>query len=272
MTALWWWLEETPGQPLHPLMAALWWWLEEAPGQPLLSLMAALWWCLEEAPGQPLYSLMTAGGGGSVSLTASAGVECLVFSCSRVGDPLPFLAGVDGLFPSLPGGAGSFPLFTDGAGSFPFFTAGAGSFPFFTAGAGPFPFFTTGAGSFPFFTDGAGPFPLLTAGAGLVPFIPGGAGSFTFSVVDLVSLPPRVGGATTVPVDCLAEVLGFVLGTLPVCAGQGGSGREEVNLGKEKFLGTLGREEGGVMGVGDEGVVVGGVCLLDLDAGAWAVC
>ncbi|KAJ1183705.1 hypothetical protein NDU88_000519 [Pleurodeles waltl] len=41
---------------------------------------------------------------------------------------------------------------------------------------------------------------------------------------------------------------------------------------RKSFLGTLGREEGEGLGVEEEGVVVGRVCLLSLGAGAWAGC
>ncbi|KAJ1092239.1 hypothetical protein NDU88_005351, partial [Pleurodeles waltl] len=41
---------------------------------------------------------------------------------------------------------------------------------------------------------------------------------------------------------------------------------------RKSFLGTLGREEGEGLVVEEEEVVVGGVCLLILGAGAWAGC
>ncbi|KAJ1181736.1 hypothetical protein NDU88_006936 [Pleurodeles waltl] len=153
------------------------------------------------------------------------------------------------------GGSCSAPALTDGCTT----TAGGGGS--VTA---------AGAGSFPFLLAGAGSFPFLLAGAGSFPFLLAGAGSFPFSICGLESFPRRVGADATGPVDCLAEVLGWVLDTLVIHAGWGVGKRSMVE--RKSFLRTIGREEGEVMGVEDEGVVVGGVCLLDLGAGAWVVC
>ncbi|KAJ1132666.1 hypothetical protein NDU88_010971 [Pleurodeles waltl] len=68
---------------------------------------------------------------------------------------------------------------------------------------------------------GPGSLVFLAAGAGSFPFLPADAGSFTFRTCGLDHFPPRVGVVTTEPVDCVAEVLGWVLPTLPVRAGFG---------------------------------------------------
>ncbi|KAJ1155651.1 hypothetical protein NDU88_008380 [Pleurodeles waltl] len=80
---------------------------------------------------------------------------------------------------------------------------------------------------------------------------------------------PAVAG-TTVPGDLVAEVLGWDLESLALGKdGEGGVGKRSM-LARKSFLDTLGREDGGGLGVEEEVVVVGGVRLLNLGEGAWA--
>ncbi|KAJ1163078.1 hypothetical protein NDU88_003541 [Pleurodeles waltl] len=76
---------------------------------------------------------------------------------------------------------------------------------------------------------------------------------------------------TTADADLVAEVLALVLDTLACGEGRGGIGNRSM-FARKRFLDTLGREDGEGLGVEEEGVVVGGVCLLTLGKGAWAGC
>ncbi|KAJ1109923.1 hypothetical protein NDU88_007280 [Pleurodeles waltl] len=131
--------------------------------------------------------------------------------------------------------------------------------------------------------------PLLTGGASFpllagVPFLPllgggpflaleGGPGTQAgLTGASLEPLTPAVAAETTVAVDWVAEVRGWVLTTLARCEGQGGEVGNRLMLARKSFLVTLGWEEGEGLGVEEEGVVVGGVSLLCLGAGAWAGC
>ncbi|KAJ1151078.1 hypothetical protein NDU88_003865 [Pleurodeles waltl] len=80
---------------------------------------------------------------------------------------------------------------------------------------------------------------------------------------------PAVAG-TTVPGDVVTEVLGWDLESLALGEGQGGGVGKRSMLTRKSFLGTLGRVDGGGLGVEVEVVVVGGVRLLNLGEGAWA--
>ncbi|KAJ1117690.1 hypothetical protein NDU88_005887 [Pleurodeles waltl] len=75
---------------------------------------------------------------------------------------------------------------------------------------------------------------------------------------------------TTVLDDLVAEVLGWDLDILVLGEGQGGGIGKKSMLARKSFLDTLGREDGGGLGVEEELVVVGGVRLLNLGEGAWA--
>ncbi|KAJ1134717.1 hypothetical protein NDU88_001164 [Pleurodeles waltl] len=75
---------------------------------------------------------------------------------------------------------------------------------------------------------------------------------------------------TTVLDDLGAEVLGWDLNSLVLGEGrEGGVGKRSM-LARKSFLDTLGREDGGGLGVEEEVVVVGGVRLLNLGEDAWA--
>ncbi|KAJ1143357.1 hypothetical protein NDU88_009666 [Pleurodeles waltl] len=73
---------------------------------------------------------------------------------------------------------------------------------------------------------------------------------------------------TTVLGDLVAEALGWDLESLAVWEGQGGGVGKRSMLARKRFLDTLGREDGVVLGVEEEVVVVGGVRLLNLGEGA----
>ncbi|KAJ1199563.1 hypothetical protein NDU88_003397 [Pleurodeles waltl] len=80
---------------------------------------------------------------------------------------------------------------------------------------------------------------------------------------------PAVAG-TTVPGDLLAEVLGWDLESLALGEGRGGGCEgKRSRFARKGFLDTLGREDGGGLGVEEEVVVVGGVRLLNLGEDAW---
>ncbi|KAJ1208343.1 hypothetical protein NDU88_003729 [Pleurodeles waltl] len=145
------------------------------------------------------------------------------------------------------------------------------------------------------------PFPTLDGGAAVLPlstFVlpePLVAGVFAFSPRDVgnfftfggggMSLPllrgtlaalllgalkkPAVAG-TTVPSDVVAEVLGWDLERRALWDGPGGGVGKMSILYRKSFLDTLGRVDGGGLGVEEEVVVVGGVRLLTLGEGAWA--
>ncbi|KAJ1188923.1 hypothetical protein NDU88_005679 [Pleurodeles waltl] len=72
---------------------------------------------------------------------------------------------------------------------------------------------------------------------------------------------------TTVLGDLMAEVLSWDLDSLAL--GEEGVGKRSMSA-RKSFLDTLGREDGGGLGVEEEVVVVGGVRLLNLGEGAWA--
>ncbi|KAJ1105973.1 hypothetical protein NDU88_003376 [Pleurodeles waltl] len=105
------------------------------------------------------------------------------------------------------------------------------------------------------------PFPLAAGGASL-PF-PLAAGAGTLSVLmagSLEPLTPAVAVDITVAVDWVAVVLAWVLTTLAQREGWEGVVGKRSTVERKSFLGTLGQDEGEGLGVGEEGVVVGGVC------------
>ncbi|KAJ1152043.1 hypothetical protein NDU88_004821 [Pleurodeles waltl] len=106
---------------------------------------------------------------------------------------------------------------------------------------------------------GGNPFLALAGGAGTLAVLMGAS---------LEPLTPAVTAETTVAVNWVAEVLDWILATL---ARSGGVGNRSM-VARKSFLGTLEPEEGEGLGVEEEGVVVGGVSLLCLGAGAWAGC
>ncbi|KAJ1161938.1 hypothetical protein NDU88_002418 [Pleurodeles waltl] len=77
---------------------------------------------------------------------------------------------------------------------------------------------------------------------------------------------------STVDAALVAEVLAWDLDTLARGEGRGGGVGKRSTLARKSFLDTLGWEDGDGLGVEEEGVVVGGVCLLSLGEGAWAGC
>ncbi|KAJ1108556.1 hypothetical protein NDU88_005932 [Pleurodeles waltl] len=76
---------------------------------------------------------------------------------------------------------------------------------------------------------------------------------------------------TTMLEDLVTEVLGWDLDSLALGEERegGGVGKRSM-LARKSFLDTLGREDGGGLGVEEEVVVVGDVRLLNLGEGAWA--
>ncbi|KAJ1143825.1 hypothetical protein NDU88_010127 [Pleurodeles waltl] len=81
---------------------------------------------------------------------------------------------------------------------------------------------------------------------------------------------PAIAG-TTVPSDAVAEVLGWDLERWALGDGRGGGGEgKRSRFDRKRFLDTLGRVDGGGLGVEEEVLVVGGVRLLTLGEGAWA--
>ncbi|KAJ1100926.1 hypothetical protein NDU88_006001 [Pleurodeles waltl] len=146
------------------------------------------------------------------------------------------------------------------------------------------------------------PLPILEGGAAVLPlstFVlpePLVAGVFTFSLRDVgnffsfggsgMSLPSLLGtlvslllgalqnpaiAGTTVPGDVVAEVLCWDLERRALGDGRwGGVGRRST-FGRKSFLDTLGWVDGGGLGVDEEVMVVGGVRLVTLGEGAWAV-
>ncbi|KAJ1099865.1 hypothetical protein NDU88_004960 [Pleurodeles waltl] len=144
-------------------------------------------------------------------------------------------------------------------------------------------------------------FPTLDGGTAVLPlstFVlsePLVAGVFTFSLWDVgnfltfggggMSLPslrgtlaallldalqnPAIAG-TTVLGDVLAEVLGWDLERWALGDGRGGGVGKRSTFDRKSFLDTLGRVDGGGLGVEEEVVDVGGVRLLTLGGGAWA--
>ncbi|KAJ1111930.1 hypothetical protein NDU88_000202 [Pleurodeles waltl] len=80
---------------------------------------------------------------------------------------------------------------------------------------------------------------------------------------------PAVAG-TTVPSDVVAEVLGWDLESLALGDRRGGGVGKRSILARKSFFNSLGRVDGGSLGVEEEVVVVGGVRLLNLGEGAWA--
>ncbi|KAJ1123788.1 hypothetical protein NDU88_002255 [Pleurodeles waltl] len=147
------------------------------------------------------------------------------------------------------------------------------------------------------------PFPTLDGGAAVLPhstFVlpePLVAGVFAFSLWEVgnffcfggggKSLPsllrtlealllgalqnPAIAG-TTVPRDVVVEVLGWDLERRALGEGRGGRvvGKRS-KFDRKNFLDTLGRVDGEGLGVEEEVVVVGGVRLVTLGEGAWAV-
>ncbi|KAJ1184569.1 hypothetical protein NDU88_001373 [Pleurodeles waltl] len=145
------------------------------------------------------------------------------------------------------------------------------------------------------------PFPTLDGGAAVFPlstFVlpePLVAGVFAFSLWDVgnffcfggggMPLPSLLGtvaalllgalrkpaiAGTTVPGDVVAEVLGWDLERRALGDGRGGGVGKRSTFNGKSFLDTLGRVDGGGLGVEEEVVDVGGVRLLTLGEGAWA--
>ncbi|KAJ1118938.1 hypothetical protein NDU88_007125 [Pleurodeles waltl] len=93
----------------------------------------------------------------------------------------------------------------------------------------------------------------------------------TPAALPLGALQKLVTAGTTVPRDVVAEVLGWDLERWALGDGRGGGGeKKRSRFDRESFLDTLGRVDGGGLGVEEEVVVVGGVRLLTLGEGAWA--
>ncbi|KAJ1118273.1 hypothetical protein NDU88_006468 [Pleurodeles waltl] len=80
---------------------------------------------------------------------------------------------------------------------------------------------------------------------------------------------PDIAG-TTVPGDVVAEVLGWDLERCAVGDVRGGGVGKRSTFERKSFFDTLGRVDGGGLGVEEEVVVVGGVHMLTLGEGAWA--
>ncbi|KAJ1204286.1 hypothetical protein NDU88_008067 [Pleurodeles waltl] len=93
----------------------------------------------------------------------------------------------------------------------------------------------------------------------------------TLAALLLGILQNPVTAGTTVPRDVVAEVLGWDLERRALVDGRGGGGEgKRSSFDRKSFLGTLRRVDGWGLGVEEEVVVVGGVCLLSLGEGAWA--
>ncbi|KAJ1163915.1 hypothetical protein NDU88_004367 [Pleurodeles waltl] len=105
----------------------------------------------------------------------------------------------------------------------------------------------------------------------------GGGGMFLASLLGTLAAlllgalqNPAIAG-TTVPGDVAAEVLGWDLERRALGDGWGGGGvGKRPRFDRKSFLDTLGWVDGGDLGVEEEVMVVGGVCLLTLGEGAWA--
>ncbi|KAJ1130722.1 hypothetical protein NDU88_009072 [Pleurodeles waltl] len=110
---------------------------------------------------------------------------------------------------------------------------------------------------------GGRPFFTLAGGAGTLARLTGAS---------LEPLTPAVAAETTVAVDWVAEVLDWVLATMARGERSGrGVGNRSI-VARKSFLGTLGQKDHEGLGVEEEGVVIEGVSLLCLAAGAWAGC
>ncbi|KAJ1143057.1 hypothetical protein NDU88_009369 [Pleurodeles waltl] len=122
------------------------------------------------------------------------------------------------------------------------------------------------AGNFGFSLWGVETFFTLAGGGMSLPSLHGTLAALMGGALD----DPAVAG-TTVPGDVVAEVLGWDLESLALGEGRGGGGvGKRSMLARKSFLDTLGREDGGGLGVEVEVVVVGSVRLLNLGEGAWA--
>ncbi|KAJ1088263.1 hypothetical protein NDU88_001421 [Pleurodeles waltl] len=168
-------------------------------------------------------SAVSGGGGSSPSPAASDGCPLGLLLLAIV-----LLAAVqpdDGASLLLPAGVLFLPLLAGGA-SFPLLSGGA-SFPLLAGGV-----------SFSLLA-GRASFPLL-AGVTFLPLL-GGAGTLAvLTGASLEPLTPAVAAETTVSVDWVAEVLGWVLATLARIEGRGEGVGNRSMVVRKSFLGTLG--------------------------------
>ncbi|KAJ1093283.1 hypothetical protein NDU88_006388 [Pleurodeles waltl] len=204
--------------------------------------------------------VLAAGSVAAVLAVGSVAVQVAVFSAVQVGvdvdrrcDTGPSVSATMPS-PDLPFSFWPFPTFDGGAAVFPL---------------SPFVFpDPLVAGVFCFSLRDVGTFFTLAGGGMSLPSLRG-----TLAALMVGTLHDPAVAGTTVPAHVVAEVLGWDLESLSL--GKGPVGGEGVGkrsiVARKSFLDTLGRVDGGGLGVEVEVVVVGGVRLLNFGEGAWAV-